>query len=532
MTAMIVKHIKISSAVGLVNSQSARERQRTNMCSFTFYIVTVVTLLLFALYKYLSRNNGYWSARGIPEPKSAMFLFGHAWDLFFVKKNMGTITADYYRQNKNASMFGLYMGPTPVLIVKHPDLVKFVLHSGFSYFAQNFQLNKKTDPLLYYDPFFQADQMWKDSRGIFVSAFSAKKLKDRVSAIKDTCDQMLDYLKKTTGNGPYELEGKDFFSNYTGGVAARAILGIDAHTFDGQVDRYSLRNMMDTILVPQSDKGFKHNLIFMFPFLAKIISIAFVPMWINRAYAKIVDELRALREKEATPRNDVLQHISEYLKEKGMDKDELAAHSFSFFIEQYETSSLTMSFIMYFTAKYPEVQEKMRAEVDEIMRKYGTTSSYEAINDMTYIEQVALECLRLYTPVGRLTRFCTKEVTLEGPDGLRCTLKPGDEVGIPVNDIHLDPEHWKSPEEFNPDRFSKENQKARNKYVYLAFGEGPRLCPGARMGLMQVKAGVAAILNNYSIELSEKMKEPLELDPRYFMTTIRGGYWIRLRPRT
>lgn len=51
-------------------------------------------------------------------------------------------------------------------------------------------------------------------------------------------------------------------------------------------------------------------------------------------------------------------------------------------------------------------------------------------------------------------------------------------VHVPVIGLHMDPEFYENPEEFNPDNFCSEKVKCRPDYSYLAFGEGPRLCIG------------------------------------------------------
>ncbi|XP_011299794.1 probable cytochrome P450 28d1 [Fopius arisanus] len=502
------------------------------MDSYCLYTIAFILVLIFVIYKYLARNNGYWKCKGIPEARGAILGIGHILDQVLLRKNMGMMTEVFYKDHPDDSMVGIYVAQNPVLVVRDPDLVKFVLSTGFGYFSDNITLVKKNDPLLFHDPFFQNGQAWKDKRGIFVSAFSSKKLKDRIFQISTTCEKLITYLKeKSSKTGSIELEVKELFEKYTLEVAASSILSIDNHIFLDKIEKNSLSSMMKTMFHVTSAIGLKQNFVLLLPALGQFLPINFVPKWVNIAFQKMISDIKSIRSQEMIQRNDILQHISDYLKEKGMDGDELAAHAFSFVIEQFETSSVTLALMSYFAAKYPKVQEKMRKEVEEILEKHGSICSYEAINDLTYIEQVAKESLRLFTPVGRMVRFCSKPVTLEGPDGLTCTLKPGAEVHIPVSGLHKDPQYWRNPDEFMPERFDKEHEELRHKFVYLAFGEGPRMCPGMRMGLLQVKAAMAAVLKNFVIEKSERMADPAQLDPRYFMVAIYGGIWVRLRPR-
>jgi cytochrome P450 len=44
--------------------------------------------------------------------------------------------------------------------------------------------------------------------------------------------------------------------------------------------------------------------------------------------------------------------------------------------------------------------------------------------------------------------------------------------------LHYDPKYYPDPQRFDPERFNDAEKKKRSQYVYLPFGEGPRICIG------------------------------------------------------
>lgn len=68
--------------------------------------------------------------------------------------------------------------------------------------------------------------------------------------------------------------------------------------------------------------------------------------------------------------------------------NEIAAQAFVFFIAGFETSSSTLSFLMYEMSLHQDIQNKLRKEIRTVLKKYNGQITYEAINEMTYMDKV------------------------------------------------------------------------------------------------------------------------------------------------
>ena len=81
----------------------------------------------------------------------------------------------------------------------------------------------------------------------------------------------------------------------------------------------------------------------------------------------------------------------------------------------------------------------------------------------------------MYPTAKTLKRRTTHKFPM--PDG-RVTLPARTRILININKLHRDPKHYPDPEKFDPERFAPDNKTERTKYLFLAFGEGPRKCMG------------------------------------------------------
>ncbi|XP_050836242.1 cytochrome P450 3A12-like [Serinus canaria] len=136
----------------------------------------------------------------------------------------------------------------------------------------------------------------------------------------------------------------------------------------------------------------------------------------------------------------------------------------------------------------------------------------EALGPMACLEMVMNESIRLHPAGGRLKRVCKKTVELNG-----VTIAEGMVVLIPAFVLHRDPQYWPEPDEFRPERFSKENKEGIDPYTFLPFGAGPRNCIGMRFAHLVVKVAVVVLLQNFSFRPCKDTPIPLVLDSKGFM---------------
>lgn len=145
----------------------------------------------------------------------------------------------------------------------------------------------------------------------------------------------------------------------------------------------------------------------------------------------------------------------------------------------------------------------------------------------------SLETTRLFPVLGHLTKLCTEDFELTDYKDHKLTVRKGTAIYIPTYSIHHDEEHYSNPEQFDPDRFSAENgglKKFKDKGVYLAFSDGPRICLGMRYGTLQVKVAIVELIRNFIFKPNAKTQVPCVYDPSNFMLAQVGGLWVDFIP--
>jgi len=249
---------------------------------------------------------------------------------------------------------------------------------------------------------------------------------------------------------------------------------------------------------------------------------------VSEFFLKVVKETVEYREKNNIERNDFMDLLLKLKKEgleNGLTINEIAAQVFLFFLAGFETSSTAMTFCVYELAINKDVQEKTRQEIRSVLKKHDGKFTYEAMMEMTYLDQVINETLRKYPPIANLNRHTVNNYKVPNTNHV---IEKGTRLWIPIYAIQHDPEYYPDPEAFKPERFSAEEVAKRDLTKWLPFGDGPRNCIGLRFGMMQARVGLVTLLNNFEISLSSKSVVPLKIQSRGLILTAEGGIWLKV----
>ncbi len=199
-----------------------------------------------------------------------------------------------------------------------------------------------------------------------------------------------------------------------------------------------------------------------------------------------------------------------------MDTAELRDNLLTFIVAGHETTALTLAWSLYLCAFDQCVQDRARAEAQAALGSRAATVA--DLGNLRYIRQIVDEALRLYPPAAMLSRTAQKPDTICGRE-----IRPGDTVMLPIYALHRNHLLWPDPHAFNPDRFA--DLKAVDRYAYLPFGAGPRICIGASFALQEAVIILATLLARF------RFTPVPGRDPKPVMIlTLRpeGGVWLNV----
>lgn len=213
-------------------------------------------------------------------------------------------------------------------------------------------------------------------------------------------------------------------------------------------------------------------------------------------YAEIRDRRQYLTQPDVdlTEKTDILTLLLQAKDEngEGMSDAELHDELITLLVAGHETTASAMVWMLYWIHYLPEVQQNLRAELAEL----GPNPDPLAITQLPYLTAVCQETLRIYpiTPTAFI-RVLRESMTIAGYSFAAGTaLMPATYI------IHHHPDLYPDPKQFRPERFLN---RQFAPHEYLPFGGGHRRCIGSALAMMELKLGVATLLQNFEFTLPQ-----------------------------
>lgn len=187
----------------------------------------------------------------------------------------------------------------------------------------------------------------------------------------------------------------------------------------------------------------------------------------------------------------------------------------------HETTSNTLSWTFKLLAEYPEVEARLHTELDHVLA--GRLPTLTDLRQLTYTNMVLKEAMRLYPAAWVIGRQAVEDVDILGE-----IIPKGSILNVYPYFIQRNEKHWDNPAHFDPERFSAENEANINKWAYIPFSTGPRVCVGNSFAMMEAQLLLATIASRY--QLSLPVGHTVEVNPMITLNP-KGGLPMILKQR-
>ncbi|CAM6046343.1 unnamed protein product, partial [Sphagnum compactum] len=402
-------------------------------------------------------------------------------------KSMSTSNPVFMAQHriKFGDMFKSKLMGALCVVATKADMIKWVLARDGKQFVTGYPKSFK-DVLGSDTVLNTVGEQWKSTRKFVVNGLRTEHLRSRVSVVEDLVLECFDsWETKQIVNVREETKSLAF------NVIAQFLLG--SRLRSGPVndalreDFYILCEGLLAIPIKLPGTKFSKAL---------------------QARARIIETLERDVVSKPRPENDE-DHYADYMEHTrrenfpGMTEERLLektrSHMLGMMFAGHETGACAMLFAVKYISEHPDVLAELRAEHEKIQAaKYGSDSrlTWDDFKNMRFTQHVIIETLRLSTPVALLWREAIEDVPLHG-----YVVPKGCKLACALREVHHDPAHYENPKQFNPWRHEKEIVNPANKPPFLAFGGGPRLCPGADLAKLEISIFLHHLVTKYQWEL-------------------------------
>jgi cytochrome P450 len=239
-------------------------------------------------------------------------------------------------------------------------------------------------------------------------------------------------------------------------------------------------------------------------------SLLGLPDWVPRFQSRAVhraarridlvlnDIIRRCEERLASGEQSMIQMLLEARDpETGdkLDREALRNEAAVIFMAGHETTANSLAWTWYLLSQAPGVEERLQAELVEVLG--GRLPTLDDVPRLLYTRAVFEEAIRLYPPVPLLGRQALADETIRNRHIPKGSLL----VVIPWL-LHRHRLLWDQPDHFIPERFLPENAGSRQRYSYIPFSVGPRVCAGQAFGLTEAILCLATLAQRARLRLA------------------------------
>ena len=380
-----------------------------------------------------------------------------------------------------------------VILCNTPDLVQETFQLQHEVFQQKTaQMEQALKPLIGDGLFISYGELWKERRSVVAPIMHASKVGGFAPTMCETIQEWGDTWSQK--DQEEEIDVLFEMAELTAEIISRTVFG-------KKLGRQFTSNIVAGFKEYQA-KVHQTDLLSMFGF----------PDWFPRLYRgrigkslkrvhSVVDHIIDHHQQNRSKHIDSDAMIARLFEEKSengkyLSRNAIRNEAIVIFMAGHETTANTLAWTWLNLSQSPRVRKKLYTELKEVLA--GRAPAYADVPRLRYTRYIIEETLRLYPPVPLLSRRAIRDGVLEGEP-----YKKGDILMVAPWLLHRNPNVWSHPDIFFPERFDTDIAPKPNKYAYIPFAIGPRICPGLTFGLTETILAIANLAQRFDLRLKK-----------------------------
>ncbi|MBS0528481.1 MAG: cytochrome P450 [Proteobacteria bacterium] len=369
-------------------------------------------------------------------------------------------------------------------ILNAPDAIRHVLVENYENYTRTPAGIRVLRPMLGEGLLLAEGRAWKHQRRTLAPAFTPRAVTTLIPHMVSATDDMIAQLRRT-GDGPVDL--REAMQRMALEIAGRTMFSFEMGDLGAQLrgfvmeygERLASPSFFD-LLLPMG-----------WPSPRDFERARFRKRW-TQFMAMLIAARRAAGKTEGAPPRDLFDlMVAARDPETGdaFSDAQLGDQVATMILAGHETTATALFWSLYLLALDPATQHELAAEV-----KTSSRDTIE-IERLKFTRTVVDETMRLYPPAFLIARAAAGPDTIAGR-----TVKRGDVILIAPWLLHRHEKLWDEPNAFKPLRFLP-GATPPDRFAYLPFGAGPRVCIGAHFALVEATLALARIIGAFKVEL-------------------------------
>lgn len=321
------------------------------------------------------------------------------------------------------------------------------------------------------------------------------------SPVARNSEKLIDLLNESIGEESRCLAVGDFLQKFALQNICESMLGVDFKLLDNSGDQELHKRLK--FVKSQIFKPFYMNfpLFDLFPIPSRVKA------------REEVDKFRfyfteKIKEEQSKP--DVNKESAGYKLYEALESGKITEKQFTdnaviILVAGHENPQLFFTSILYVLAKYPQWQDELRNELQDL--------EVDDIENCKVLNSILYEILRMFPPLGQIiNRETSKDALLGG----HIHIPKGTYVGYNNFATGRDSSYWEDSNDFKPERWGETIEEIQKNYksskiscTLASFHGGKRACLGERFALFEARVFVYYILKAYNIELDPTWRDQL-----------------------